>query len=138
MISDETWSFVLECIANGLSNIDACNAAGISKTAFYDKRNADSDFSDALKKAEVKFKLSNLRNIIKAGKRHWQASAWLLERKFKKEFSRVEFQENLPDEFAGKSDAELNKMLADLEREDDEYEGKNREENTDSPREKEE
>lgn len=47
---------------------------------------------ESLKKAEAQFKAVHVNNIIQAGKekRHWQASAWLLERKYPKEYGKID------------------------------------------------
>lgn len=122
MITKEEWDLLIALISSGLTNIDACQASGISTTAFYDKVKSDSDFSDSVKKASVKFKLKHLKNISDAASKNWQASAWILERKFKREFSRVEYIQELEDSFAGKTDEELNEIIRELEEQEREYE----------------
>lgn len=87
MISDELWDRVIAAIASGLTNQDACAAVGIGKTSFYARLKEDEAFSAKVDKAQVSFKLKHLRNIDQATLNDWKASAWLLERKFKNEFS---------------------------------------------------
>lgn len=122
MISEKLWSLVLNLISQGLTKKDAIKASGISETAFYDKQKNDKEFSELVKRAEVQFKLKHLKNISdNAMKGSWQASAWILERKFKREFSKVEYIEEMRDELSTKTDEELNEMLIELEQEQEDY-----------------
>lgn len=86
---------------------DACVLSGISKDTFYRWLKKKSDFSDAIKKAEIECKRAHIANIRRAamgirvlidpkdpekGYKFtkdpiWQASAWWLERRYKEEFS---------------------------------------------------
>lgn len=126
MVTEGEWELLLSLISAGLTDKDACSASGISRETFYKRVREESDFSDTVKKASVKFKLEHIKNITDAAaKGNWQASAWILERKFKREYSKVEYQEQLKDEFAGKSDEELNEMLQQLEEDEREYELRN-------------
>ena len=86
-IRKETWDGVLGSIRNGLTQKDACTVNGISEKSFYNKVNNDLQFLQSLKKAEQDFKETHLKNIANHSKTSWQASAWLLERKFKEEFA---------------------------------------------------
>ena len=88
-IDDKQWNNVLGGIASGLTNDDACLSAGVGRTAFYEKKKSSADFADNAKKAEIQFKLTHIQKIAKDSS--WQASAWLLERKFKGEFSKQDF-----------------------------------------------
>ena len=88
MIKEKTWNEILDVISGGMTDKDACLYSGISRQSFYKKIREESDFSDMVKKAQVEFKKKHLEIIADAGERSWQASAWLLERKFKPEFSR--------------------------------------------------
>lgn len=92
-------------IAAGLSDGDACLRAGISGQSLlnWKKRGAEGEepyaaFVADLHEAEIQFKLHHLKNISVRAKRNWQASAWLLERKFPQEFGqkqKVEFVDQL-------------------------------------------
>lgn len=109
MIKSEKWELVIESISSGLTDKDACLYAGISRQSFYSKVRNDSDFSDMVKKAQIEFKKHHLDVISDASKKNWQASAWLLERKFKPEFSRTDspISEPEPNEYELMSDEEL-------------------------------
>lgn len=122
MISEETWQLLVDCIQSGLTNKDSCRAVGVSEETFYKKMREDSEFSELVKKAGVKFKLKHISNISKASNTNWQASAWLLERKFKREFGKIEFTEEATSDLDGKDEEELNEMLEKLEKEDAQYE----------------
>ena len=96
---------------NGLSDKDICDMVGIAQQTLYrwlkdadtgvDTDNPDrpasdlelkQELSDGLKRAQAAFKAYHIQNITKAAKKNWQASAWMLERMFPKEFSRIDRQ----------------------------------------------
>ena len=91
-------------IENGASFKDACLLANIDITTFCNWRkqgkidegnNKDSiysNFSKATKKAEATFKIYHVQQITKASREqgHWQASAWLLERKYPDEYGKYD------------------------------------------------
>jgi len=93
-------------IENGNSNVDTCKLCGISDSAFYEwiqdaKKYLDGDTTikhaeikvdlmDAIKRAEAGFKAFHVNNITKSSRKNWTASAWLLERKYPKEYGRVD------------------------------------------------
>jgi len=87
MIRPETWEAVLDSIRLGMTQKDACTVNGISEASFYNKVKADLEFLELIKEAQQDFKQIHLDNIAKHSKKQWQASAWLLERKFKEEFA---------------------------------------------------
>ena len=119
MIVKETWDSLLAFVSQGLTNKDACIAVGISEASLYNKLNSekkeDLEFFESLKKAHIRFKTRHVKNIADAGSGQWQASAWLLERKFKQEFGKVEMQMSVKDDLEGKTDAELQGELTRLE-----------------------
>jgi len=95
--SPETVKTICDHILIGLSQKDAALMAGISESVFYLwKSQAEAgdpeklEFLESLKKAEAQLKASSLMEITKQGKENksWQAIAWILERKFPKEFGR--------------------------------------------------
>jgi hypothetical protein len=53
------------------------------------------DFDEAISAAEAAFIAEQTRNIRTAGKKNWQASAWLLERKWPQYFSQPQIQLNM-------------------------------------------
>jgi hypothetical protein len=90
-------------VSKGSSELDACLLSGISRAIFYRWKRAGSDeedsdtpsiykqFEEALRIAEAHFKKEHLGRISAASnsdkRKQWQASAWLLERKFPQEFA---------------------------------------------------
>jgi len=85
-ISDKQWEQLLGVIASGLSERDACNVVEIHRSSLYNRKKEDLDFVDRVKKSESAFKMKHVRNIADASTKTWQASAWLLERKFPEEY----------------------------------------------------
>lgn len=103
-LTKEMINEVCKVIENGGSNADACAICCINPSTFYlwtskaendrmcGKNSIYVEFSNELKKAESKYKIVHLNVINKAALKGdtWQASAWLLERKFPKEFARTD------------------------------------------------
>lgn len=89
---DEICSYV----SIGLSYTDAIRLAGIPERTFYQwKKNGENnktpykEFLQELKKAEAAFKAVHTQRLQRAAEAGtWQASAWLLERKFPEEYGR--------------------------------------------------
>lgn len=90
---------VLDAIQMGMTDSFACDYGGIGTTSFYEylaraekdfaigKESIYTEFANKVKKARADFQMAHLATITKATKEGtWQASAWLLERRFKKEF----------------------------------------------------
>lgn len=78
---------ILKSISNGMTQKDAGILAGVSEDTISLWKKQKPDFSEKLLQKELEFKQSHILNIqIKAIEGTWQASAWLLERKFPKEF----------------------------------------------------
>ena len=102
-LNDELIDNLCKCIGNGLSNKDACAMCGITEDTFYkwlreaentkskiNHRDIKIKLAESLKKAESQFKAYHLDNITKSSKGDWKASAWILERKYPKEFARID------------------------------------------------
>lgn len=80
----------------GLMRTDSCTLSDISYETFTQWMKK-SEFSEAIKKAELRCKERNVSIIQKAAITTWQAAAWWLERKMPEEFalkSKVEFPDN--------------------------------------------
>lgn len=78
---------ICKWIRLGNSNKDAATIAGVCEETFYSWQKEHAGFSEELKKAESEFKSARIMRIMEASKKSWQASAWLLERKYPLEFS---------------------------------------------------
>lgn len=86
-------------IANGMPANQALQAVGLGKSAYYDwiargerdlkagRKTYLAEFSERIKRAESAFIATHLGNIAGHSEKAWQASAWLLERRFPEEFS---------------------------------------------------
>lgn len=81
-------------IEQGKSNRDACALSDICEDTFYDWQKLHPEFFEAVKKAHANYKSKLVAILHKAAYddkekevRSWQAAAWLLERKYKDEFS---------------------------------------------------
>jgi hypothetical protein len=79
---------ILDNISNGGTIRISCMAAGVSYRSFREWVQADPQLSAHLKKANSDFELRHVRNIQTMATDDWKASAWLLERKFPKRYSR--------------------------------------------------
>lgn len=85
----ETREKILNALRAGNYRVAACKFAGISDETFRRWMNAGKagqpeyvDFVDQVKQAEAQAEASLVATIRKAAGDHWQAAAWLLERKY--------------------------------------------------------
>src|SRR5580692_6942098 len=67
--------------------------AGIGKTTFYEHKKNDIAFQEKLDEAANNWELEQVLGIREAGKKSWQARAWLLERKMPERFSLIKRHE---------------------------------------------
>lgn len=79
---------VLNYVRNGLPIAQACLAAGVSARTFREWKKVSPPLSAALKKAESEFELKHIQNINVHASESWQASAWILERKFPERYAK--------------------------------------------------
>lgn len=77
---------ITQHLRHGASREDVMLVMGIATDTFYQWMKKP-EFSEAVKKAEGRCKLRNIKIIQRAGRKTWQAAAWWLERKFKEEFA---------------------------------------------------
>jgi transposase len=63
-------------IGGGLTNIEVAQYMGISESTFYQWQQTYPEFSESLKKAKIKRKLTLLDVVFKASEKSWQAAAW--------------------------------------------------------------
>ena len=76
-------------LREGLKRDDACVLADIAQSTFYEWMH-EQEFSEAVKKAELHTKRTNIAIIQRTAQHNWFAAAWWLERKFKDEFSALQ------------------------------------------------
>ena len=77
---------VLACLTVGASIRDAADYVGIDVTTLFRARKTDESFAMGVKQAIKKGKLRHLNKLAKATA--WQASAWMLERRWGREYGR--------------------------------------------------
>lgn len=85
--STTTIRIILDAIGDGLTQRDAAVLAGICEDTLSLWKRRDSDFSEQIRQKEIEFKRKQVGNITRAAERSWQASAWLLERKYRDEYA---------------------------------------------------
>ena len=83
----ETIETILNAIGDGLTQRDASKLAGISEDTLCLWKRSDSELSEQMHRKTIEYKQKLLKNIERASEKDWKASAWLLERKYKREFS---------------------------------------------------
>ena len=95
-LTPELQSKICKYVEHGNTYERACGLANIDRSTFYrwrkqgedEKEGIYKDFKDAIKKADDRFIAHHIENINKHSQESWQASAWMLERKKKKEFGK--------------------------------------------------
>ena len=86
-LTPERSQIILEALENGMTQRDASLLAGISEDTLCLWKRTNSDFSEQMGQSVIKYKRKLMDIITKASEKDWKACAWLLERKYKKEFS---------------------------------------------------
>lgn len=82
---------ITDALALGASYRRAAQAGGIHIDTLIEWRKEHSEFSEAVEKAEAKNTTRCLKSITKAADNgNWTAGAWLLERRYPREYGRRE------------------------------------------------
>lgn len=96
-MTKEVQKQTLEGIELGMSRERAAAFAGVSVAVFYAFQSKFPEFQERVKEAEAKCLAFHLAQICRAakpkiegGEGHWQASAWVLERKWPEEWGKVD------------------------------------------------
>lgn len=90
-MTPEVQTLILEGIRLGLTRERSCNYAGVSVPIFYAFQAKNREFQDEVKRAESRCQAFHLLKIRKAAAEgQWQASGWMLERKWPEEFGKVD------------------------------------------------
>lgn len=96
-LTPEVRAMLVNLIKSGQPIANACSVVGIDESTFYNwKVRAEAgehdflDFFKSLKRAEDECQAMHLANITAHSKRSWQASAWLLERRWSGTFARAQ------------------------------------------------
>ncbi len=87
---------ICELVKNGLSLSHAAERLHVHHTTVGRWRKELPAFDSAILAAEAEFIDAQIANIRTAAKTSWQASAWLLERKFPAFYSQPQVQFNMP------------------------------------------
>ena len=86
-MTPERVAVILEALGDGMTQRDASMLAGISEDTLCIWKRTNSEFSEQMGQKAIEYKRKMMKKIEKAGEKDWKANAWLLERKFKKDFS---------------------------------------------------
>jgi len=97
-LTPEVQETICKAVADGNTFLTSALAAGVAQSTFslWMKRGEDEtegiyvEFMEAIKEASAQAVQKQVKNIIKAGKKNWQASAWFLERRHPQEWGKVE------------------------------------------------
>jgi hypothetical protein len=87
---------ICELVRNGLSVRHAAEKLHVHHTTVGRWRNELPDFDTSILAAEAEFIETEVANIRTAAKTSWQASAWMLERRFPQCYSQPQVQLNMP------------------------------------------
>ena len=77
---------ICKYVEAGNSHKDSAALCDISEKTFYQWQKEHSEFSESLKKSELKCKARNIMFIQQAAQTTWQANCWLLERRYNSEW----------------------------------------------------
>jgi len=89
-LTEETQKRILDFIRAGLPNKESANAVGMSERTFYDHLADNRSFRSAVEKAFAECAAEKVLRVRKAEPDSWQAAAWWLERRMRKDFGRVD------------------------------------------------
>ena len=95
---------ILAALRQGTTIATAVRAAGLGLSAFKTWRASDATFAAAIKKAIAEGEAALIGIVQRATPKHWQAAAWLLERRWPQRWARREPPPVEPREEAAKYD----------------------------------
>ena len=78
---------ILNSIKIGTPKRYAAMASGLSEAQFYVWVEKYPEFAEAVKSAEAEAVQMHVARVTKAAEKQWQASAWMLERRFRDDFA---------------------------------------------------
>jgi len=81
---------ILAALRQGMTIATAVRAAGLGLSAFKTWRASDEAFAAAIKKAIAEGEAALVGVVQRATPKHWQAAAWLLERRWPERWARRE------------------------------------------------
>ena len=93
----ETLKIIIDAVSEGLTYETSAALAGITYQTLHDWKKKGGqgdpvfvDFAEKLMVAEAEGEYTLLANIRRAGESQWQASAWILERRYPQRYGRVD------------------------------------------------
>jgi (p)ppGpp synthase/HD superfamily hydrolase len=86
-MTPERVAIILEALGDGMTQRDASMLAGINEDTLCNWKRDNSEFSEQMGQKAIEYKRKMMKKIEKAGEKDWKANAWLLSRKFKRDFS---------------------------------------------------
>ncbi len=78
---------LIKAVAAGNTYQTSCRVMKVSHTTFQHWREMDPTFQAAVEEAEAGAIMRNVAVIQEAAKKHWQAAAWFLERKYPQDWA---------------------------------------------------
>jgi len=84
---ESTANEILAHLVDGCTREASARLAGITANTLYYWMDTYPDFNEGVKRAEAIFKKICEQNVIEAGRKYWQASAWILERRFSDDYA---------------------------------------------------
>lgn len=82
VFDEEVVALLVASLQNGLNITQSCLQAGISRDAYYDRVNKDTDFSDKMSIAQEYGSMKARQNLLEAiSNKDKEVSKWYLERK---------------------------------------------------------
>ena len=88
MPRDEDKQRICELVRLGCTPEKAAAHVGWSACQLHRLAEQDKAFGRSLREAERSFEVRNLLHLYHAGEKHWQAAAWLLERRYPDRYAR--------------------------------------------------
>lgn len=86
-MTPERVAIILEGLANGLTQRDCAVLAGIHEDTLCSWKFNNSEFSEQMGQKAIEYKQKLIKRVTDAGEKDWKASAWILEHKYKNDFS---------------------------------------------------
>jgi hypothetical protein len=79
---------LIKALEAGLPHSQACDIVGLGHRTFYAWKASKPEFASEVARAEAKVVVDLLGIINRASEQHWQAAAWILERRWPERWGR--------------------------------------------------
>ena len=86
-LTPERSKIILDAIASGMTQRDAAKLSGVSEDTLCNWKRNNSDFSEQMERKSIEYKQSLVQIINKAAITNWKAAVWILQHRWKREFS---------------------------------------------------